>query len=578
MQTRLTAELNLLWAMLILEELARLGVKHICMAPGSRSTPLVLAAMGQQKLIKHNHFDERGLGFMALGLAKASQSPVAIITTSGTAVANLYPAVIEAWLTKVPLIILSGDRPPELFNCGANQAIIQSGIFSGYAVSAGLPTPSLDFLPQAILSRIDELVSGQHQPVHINCMFREPLYPSALNHNFDVLYAQFSSYLEPLTTWFSMDKPYYRFSSNKSVHFPNEPEVVDFIKGKGIIVAGTLSPDENPNALIELSKRLGWPLLTDAQCQLRQNTNVIGHIDQLLHSQVNLQFLKQAEKVLVFGGRLLSKRLISFLNQHSWKEYWQVLPYQERLDPTHSLKRIWLSDISSFVKAISAEGYHANWANQLIEENRKLEHLFISKIDQGDFGEAQVIRQICSNVLTKQLFIGNSLAVRLFDMFAPIINDRDDFPVTYTNRGASGIDGLLATACGVAANEAKVTTLVLGDLSQLHDLNSLAIARSLNSTLVIVILNNDGGNIFNLLPVPNESIRNDYYRLAHGLNFQYAAEMFNLPYSMVKDSDDFNLAYEKAISHNGASVIEVKVSSFQASDQIAAIANMIKDD
>ena len=124
MQQQTSADMNLLWGQLILEELARLGVKHVCMAPGSRSTPLTLAAASQTQLTRHIHFDERGLGFMALGLAKASNAPVAIITTSGTAVANLYPAIVEAWLTHVPLIILSGDRPPELIDCGANQAIL----------------------------------------------------------------------------------------------------------------------------------------------------------------------------------------------------------------------------------------------------------------------------------------------------------------------------------------------------------------------------------------------------------------------------------------------------------------------
>ena len=180
MQQQTSADMNLLWGQLILEELARLGVKHVCMAPGSRSTPLTLAAASQTQLTRHIHFDERGLGFMALGLAKASNAPVAIITTSGTAVANLYPAIVEAWLTHVPLIILSGDRPPELIDCGANQAIIQPAIFAQYAKQVNLPTPDLGYPANALLSTIDHAVANQHQPVHINCMYREPLYPTEL--------------------------------------------------------------------------------------------------------------------------------------------------------------------------------------------------------------------------------------------------------------------------------------------------------------------------------------------------------------------------------------------------------------
>ena len=146
---------------------------------------------------------------------------------------------------------------------------------------------------------------------------------------------------------------------------------------------------------------------------------------------------------------------------------------------------------------------------------------FEQQIDNAEFGEAMVVRAIAkSQNKQQQLFIGNSLPVRLYDMFAPLTTEHGSI---FTNRGASGIDGLLATACGIAKHQAVATTLLIGDISQLHDLNSLAIARTSSSPLVIVILNNDGGNIFNLLPVPDEKLRNDYYRLAHGLEFGYGA-------------------------------------------------------
>jgi 2-succinyl-5-enolpyruvyl-6-hydroxy-3-cyclohexene-1-carboxylate synthase len=214
MQINKTAELNLLWGTLILEELSRLGVQHVCMAPGSRSTPLTLAAAKQTKLKQHLHFDERGLGFMALGLAKASQAPVAIITTSGTAVANLYPAVIEAWLTRVPLIVLSGDRPPELIDCGANQAIIQPAIFAQYAKQLNLPTPDLSIRPEALLSLLDEAVSNQSQPVHINCMYREPLYPSTMS-------ADFTQYLSTLGNWQHTSHPYNQYGKSNLSSLPS---------------------------------------------------------------------------------------------------------------------------------------------------------------------------------------------------------------------------------------------------------------------------------------------------------------------------------------------------------------------
>ena len=157
-------------------------------------------------------------------------------------------------------------------------------------------------------------------------------------------------------------------------------------------------------------------------------------------------------------------------------------------------------------------------------------------------------------------------------MYAPITATATS---VYTNRGASGIDGLLATACGIAAHKKQPTTLIIGDLSQLHDLNSLAIAAKQSSPLVIVILNNDGGNIFNLLPVPDEKLRSDYYRLSHGFEFGYGAAMFGIAYNQIDDIVSFNEVYRDALAHSGPSVIEVSVAQDQASNQIAKIAAWI---
>jgi len=563
------ADLNLLWGSLILEELARLGVRHLCMAPGSRSTPLTLAAAAQDKMQRHLHFDERGLGFLALGLAKASAAPVAIITTSGTAVANLYPAIIEASLTGVPLLVLSGDRPPELLGCGANQAIDQPGIFAHYADRLNLPAADLHLPAQALLSAIDEKVANAKGPVHINCMFREPLYPDG-QANYD----RFADYLRPLDSWQQQQTPLVQFAPHSPLALPPQDAMMRFAHGKGVIVAGTLAPEEDPGALIALSQSLGWPLLTDAQSQLRQHPAVIGHIDQLLLQPKARALLEQADRLLLIGGRLLSKRLLAYIENHDWHSLWQVLPSQQRLDPGHSNKQVWLGSAGQLAALNWPRSSAANWATDLTGLNQELEQVFIRHIDSGEFGEAQVVRALVSRRMAEQQFmLGNSLPVRLYDMYAPISCCAT---TTYTNRGASGIDGLLATACGLARHDRRPTSLVLGDLSALHDLNSLALARDLGSPLVIVVLNNDGGNIFNLLPVPTEALRSDFYRLSHGLEFGYGAAMFGLPYDRVECLDDFISAYEAALEHNGASVIEVSVSSHQASDQMAAISQWVK--
>ncbi|WP_119968139.1 MULTISPECIES: 2-succinyl-5-enolpyruvyl-6-hydroxy-3-cyclohexene-1-carboxylic-acid synthase [Shewanella] len=573
MQTQPTSDINLLWGALILEELARLGVKHVCMAPGSRSTPLTLAAAAQHKLERHMHFDERGLGFMALGLAKSSNSPVAIVTTSGTAVANLYPAIVEAWLTQVPLIVLSGDRPPELIGCGANQAIIQPAIFADYAKQVNLPTPDLAISPNTLLTTIDEAVANLQQPVHFNCMYREPLYPSELE-SLPALIASSASYTQPISEWANHCHPYTDYGQVSCNNLPSEDTMMRFVHGKGIIVVGTLSPHDNPSLIIELSQKLGWPVVTDAQSQLRQHPSVIGHIDQLMLHPKATKFVEQADRLLVFGGRFISKRLISFIAQHQWHSYWQVLPNQQRLDPNHQSKRIWQASVSAICNAPWPRSSSANWALPLIEMNQQLEALFTQHIDQSSFGEPQVVRQLAkAQTSNHQWFIGNSLPVRLYDMFSPITCET---PHIYTNRGASGIDGLIATSCGMALATQQPSTLLIGDISSLHDLNSLAICKQITNPFVIVVLNNDGGNIFNLLPVPNEAVRDEFYRLSHGLEFGYAAAMFGLPYNQVDCLSSFNEAYTDAMAYAGTSVIEVNVGPNQASDQIKLIAQWVK--
>jgi 2-succinyl-5-enolpyruvyl-6-hydroxy-3-cyclohexene-1-carboxylate synthase len=339
-------------------------------------------------------------------------------------------------------------------------------------------------------------------------------------------------------------------------------------------VVGTLAPEDNPQQIVALAQKLGWPVLVDAQSQLRQHPGVIGHVDQLLLNPKANKKLEQAERILVFGGRFVSKRLTQYIAQQTWHSYWHVGQYGDRLDPTHQSKEFYQASVQAVCQLPWPRSSQANWALQLLPLNESLESLFKQQIDNKTFGEAQVVRAIALAQTDQHiLFIGNSLPIRLYDMYAPIATNT---PAIYTNRGASGIDGLIATACGVAADKNAPTTLVMGDLSCLHDLNSLALLTQITHPFVLVIINNDGGNIFNLLPVPNEELRNDFYRLSHGLEFGYGAAMFGLAYRQADDIESFNQAYQEAFEFNCASVIEINVSPTQASDQIAQISQWVK--
>ena len=198
--------INLLWASLFIEELVRNGITDFCIAPGSRSTPLTLAVANRRDIKSHLHFDERGLGFLALGIASEKKQPVVVITTSGTAVANLYPAIIEARQSAVPLIIISADRPPELLDCGANQAINQYGIFSNYPVYfKQIPTPTDQIKPNYLLTTLDHGLACQQKqqgPIHFNIPFQEPLYPSELS-------TDYQPYLVPIKQMVKDRKTFY---------------------------------------------------------------------------------------------------------------------------------------------------------------------------------------------------------------------------------------------------------------------------------------------------------------------------------------------------------------------------------
>jgi 2-succinyl-5-enolpyruvyl-6-hydroxy-3-cyclohexene-1-carboxylate synthase len=554
------APLNRLWAELILEELTRLGISHVCVAPGSRSTPLTLAAQAHEKLTLHRHFDERGLGFYALGLAKSLQTPVAVIVTSGTAVANLLPAVAETGLTKEKLVLLTADRPIELIDCGANQAIQQQGIFSQHVCSAlALPSPSLAIPPSWLLSRLDQTMAVQQREggsVHINCPYPEPLYGGD---------ADFSAYLACINGWQTSATPYLNTihlntSSLDTSDLGICAETVGEIKSpvinrKGLIVVGSL-PLQDMLAVKQWAQQLGWPVLIDPQSG---GSSDWAHYDVWLQNSACREQLAQAEVLMQFGARLVSKRLSQFIAQQDWAAYWLIAPQNGQLDP-HQLAstqfvmpvQTWLQrfDAGCFTQQLvslqphqlqsqhasvscHSEGRGYGWADELIQASSKVRQLVVdaaeADLNADSLTECRFAAALgaCLTALNTptSLFIGNSLIVRLVDMFAQL----PDVPV-FSNRGASGIDGLLATAAGVREGQGQGILCLLGDTSLLYDLNSLALFSASVQPSVIVVMNNDGGAIFDLLPVPEQE-KEALYRMPHGFSFEHAAAMFGLDYA-----------------------------------------------
>lgn len=563
------ATFNHVWSSLLLEELFRLGVRDIALAPGSRSAPLTMAAAAHQGFRRHLHFDERGLGFMALGLAKGSNRPVAVIMTSGTAVANLWPAVAEAQLTGVPLIILSADRPPELIDNGANQAIDQQGIFGRYPVyQQNLPSPTPTIPAAFVLSSVDQALAKQALTpgvVHFNCMYPEPLYPG--EH-----YQDFADYLAPLGNWLRSHRPWSPWLQSEP-SCPPQPGWNEWQHKRGVIVAGRITDPAQAQAVAALAEQLGWPLLADLQSQIRFDSRNLIHMDLALNDPEFVAELSRAEVLMQFGARLISKRLGQFIKHHSWQDYWLVDPQPARLDPDYRLRNRLLCSASAFAAAHPVTTTQAPW-HRLAELQHNASQQIAAACER--FSEFGICHRL--NTLIKgQLFVGNSMPARLMDM----LGETGKGPSrVMTNRGASGIDGLIATAYGFAQSiepdSDEPTTLLLGDLSALHDLNSLALLGKASRPLVVILLNNDGGSIFRMLPVPSEGeLLESYYRLPHGLGFAHAAAMFGLAYRAPTTLAEFEHDYRAALK-DGVTLIEIRVPSEQVADDLKVLGAAIR--
>src|ERR671920_355220 len=278
---RETPRANRLWANLIVEELVRCGVDFFCVAPGSRSTPLVAALAANDRARSLVHFDERGTAFAALGYARATGRPAAWITTSGTAVANGLPAVVEASTDGVPMILLTADRPPELRQTGANQTIDQPDIFGDFVRwRFDLPAPDPGMDPAMVLTTVDQAAyragRAPHGPVYLNLMFREPFLSDPEDEHV----------LSGPSSWAQSDEPYTRYAATKSaVDWMGIQGLWETLRPvrRGLVVAGRLASRKQGEAVMRLADALGWPLLPDIGSQVRLGVvGLASHYDALL--------------------------------------------------------------------------------------------------------------------------------------------------------------------------------------------------------------------------------------------------------------------------------------------------------
>ncbi|NVD06994.1 2-succinyl-5-enolpyruvyl-6-hydroxy-3-cyclohexene-1-carboxylic-acid synthase [Vibrio sp. JPW-9-11-11] len=556
------AVINRIWCCTLFEELSRLGVEDVCIAPGSRSTPLTLEADENSKLTLHTHFDERGLGFLALGLAKASARPVAIVVTSGTAVANVLPAIAEAKLTGEKLVVLTADRPAELVDCGANQAIVQSGIYSSHVSAVlDLPSPSITTPLKWLLTSLDQVMHIQQQQggaIHINCPFPEPLYS-------DQPKTLYQDYIQSVDHWWRGQQPY--CLQRKSCEF-SSLNIAEIAHKKGVIVLGNVSKHQASKA-VQLAQKLGWPLLADPQSGVSSEWK---HYDLWLQNEAQSALLNQCQLVLQFGSRLISKRLNHWLATQveiRGAEYHYVAPNVSRNNPSHLRQIHHLCSVEGFVEPLlMAERPLGSdtfgWANDLIELSHQVGSLAASHLNRNaPLDEVSLALTVDCLPENTQIFFGNSLFVRLVDMFSAL-----DAREVFTNRGASGIDGLIATAAGVVRATKAPTAVFIGDTSLLYDLNSLALFTHQSVPVVVVVTNNDGGAIFDLLPVPDAQ-KQALYQMPHGFDFASAAKQFKLAYVRAQTLSHYQQQVsEHLASGQGCLLVELQTPPDQAVSQL----------
>lgn len=559
--------INLLWSSLFIEELTRYGISDFCIAPGSRSTPLTLAVANHPKAITHVHFDERGLGFLALGLSQASSKPVVIITTSGTAVANLYPAVIEAKQSHIPLIIISADRPPELINCAANQAIDQHKIFADYPVFfAQIPTPTESIKSNYLLTTLNQGLFQQHidkGPIHFNMAIAEPFYPEHKTINF-------KNYLSSLKGWDSHHRLYTTYHSTQ--HDKVVDKNINLNAEKVLVVVGRISDKQQAMAIAQFCQQFDLLMFADVQSQLQGTVNNITGYDLLLCSPSFKHHIDEADLIIQFSDHLVSKRLTQYIGSTP-APIWVVSEYTQRIDPAHCVTQRFVSNAKNFIKqTYNNKKTDKNWLEKVKIYQERLPNIINPYLLDDQISEANTTAHVL-NHSKDNIMLGNSLAIRLADMFA------NTNATIYSNRGASGIDGVIATAVGIAKNKQGATTLLIGDTSFLYDLNSLALLAQLKQPFVIVLLNNDGGGIFNLLPVPKAQ-QQAFYQLPHGLTFAQTCAQFTIAYQQPKTLSDFKQNYQHAASintENKATLIEICISNLITPTQLQEIKEQLQN-
>ena len=526
----------------LVDELASRGLEHACVSPGSRSTAIALALWRHPGVTVHVHLDERSSAFFALGLSKATERPVAVACTSGTAAVNLFPAVVEASMSRVPLILLTADRPPELRDVGANQAIDQLQLFGRYVkrfVDAEVPgdRPDLAHWRSLAAEAIRDAMEGAPGPVHLNLPFREPLVPSE----------EQGPAADP------------RPASVAWRPAPREPRpdevasLAEEIGGteRGVILAGSLRLDAWP--ILDLARSAGWPLIAEPTSGVRAPGALAA--GQFLLADRGFTSSHLPDVVLQFGAAPTSGAGLAFAAGP--KELVIVDPDGLVADPARHASKTIRADPAmlgtAVVERLPTRG-ESPWLREWRDADACVRRAVDELMDSWDEPfEGRVARDLAACLPDgSTLVVGSSMPVRDLDLY---MLPRGRLRVL-GNRGASGIDGFVSTVLGVAATGSP-TVALFGDLTLLHDVGSLLWSAKRGHDAVFVVPNNAGGVIFSFLPQRSLPELEELFLTPHGLDLADVADAAGAPYLLVERAADLVPAVEKASDAGGVWIVEV---------------------
>ncbi|RXK49405.1 2-succinyl-5-enolpyruvyl-6-hydroxy-3-cyclohexene-1-carboxylic-acid synthase [Halorientalis pallida] len=559
---------NTLWGRVIADELAAAGVSSAVLSPGSRSTPLTVAISDHDGIETFSILDERSAAFFALGRARRTGEPTAVVCTSGTAAANYHPAVIEASQSRVPLLLLTADRPPELSDSGANQTVDQEKLY-GDAVRwyRTLPEPEprdrkLRSLRTTVDRAVGETTGVPAGPVHLNCPFRKPLEPVAVEGDVPEDLAERA----PLAVE-GRDGPFVERTAGRPTLAEGGVEDVAAAleeADRGLLVAGPAdAPALDAAAVADLAAATGFPILADPLSGLRfgdhldrDGVTVCGGYDSYL---AGASEWPDPEVVLRVGASPTSKVLRHYLRDHAARQF-VVDPAGGWREAEFTATDHLVADPSRLAAGLAeridgdAPGSAADYRERFAAAERDYWDL-IDDARADETFEGQVLATVAERVPDPAtVFVSNSMPVRDLDRFG---RPRSADLTVLGNRGASGIDGITSTALGAGSATDDPLVLVTGDLAYYHDSNGLLSIARCGVDATIVLVNNDGGGIFHILPIEDfDPPFTEQFRTPHGLDFEPTADLYGLAFQRVRP-DGFADAFAESRAMDGTQVVEV---------------------